>query len=162
MRLWIHAVALTIVLTLVGCAGPSAPESANAELAYEATQTLLIEEDFSQWDQYFHADAQLNGSALAQTIIRGTAQALHHSFPDVEVRLVEQISTADKVVTRFSLEGTHDGYFSNLKPTHQRVTFSGISIDEFRDGRIQQRFMLLDLYTLSRDLAAAAQAKGSQ
>ena len=77
------------------------------------------------------------------------------------MRAQEQISTADKVVTRFVLEGTHEGYFSSLKPTHQRVTFSGISIDNFRDGRISRRFMLLDLYGLSQQLAAAAQAPGS-
>jgi len=161
MILHLRYVVLILFLTLQGCADSPLPDDGQVQLALGATQTLLIEQDFDQWDQYFTADAQLNDSDLALTIMRGTAQALHHSFPDVQLRVREQIPTADKVVTRFVLEGTHEGYFSSLKPTHQRVTFSGISIDNFRDGRISRRFMLLDLYGLSQQLAAAAQAPGS-
>jgi len=161
MRLYFRCMTLIVLLLLQGCSQTPAPDNANAQLAHQATQRLLIEQDFDRWDQYFHAGAELNGSAMALTIMRGTAQAMHHSFPDVQLRLVEQISTTDKVVTRFVLEGTHEGHYSNLKPTHQRVTFNGISVDDFRDGRIAQRFMLLDLYGLGQDLAAAANATGS-
>lgn len=161
MKIFFRCSVLILLLSLHACSNSPGPDSDNAQLAHRATQSLLIDQNFDQWDQYFHADAELNGSALALPYLRGTAQAMHHSFPDVQLRLLEQISTADKVVTRFVLEGTHEGYFSNLEPTHQRVTFNGISVDDFRDGRISRRFMLLDLYTLSQDLAAAAQAVGS-
>jgi len=160
MTVLLRYIVLVIALTLHACADSSAPNDSQVQLAHAATQTFLIEQDFDQWDQYFSAGAALNGSDMALTIMRGTAQALHHSFPDVQLRLVEQISTADKVVTRFVLEGTHEGYFGSQKPTHRRVTFDGISVDDFRDGLIAQRFMLLDLYGLSQKLAAARAAGG--
>jgi len=160
MTVYCRYVALVGILMLYGCADSPTPDDARVQLVFGATQALLIEEDFDQWDRYFHADAKLNDSSLALTIMRGTAQALHHSFPDVQLHLIEQISTADQVVTRFTLEGTHEGYFGTLKPTHKRVTFNGISVDDVRDGRITKRFMLLDLYGLSQQLAAATQAAG--
>ncbi len=147
-------VALVALLPLQGCVDSTVPTAGQAEFAFEATRALLIEEDFDRWDHFFTDDAELNGSDLAFTIMRGTAQNLHHSFPDVQVRLMEQVSSVDKVVTRFVLEGTHTGSFSSLKPTNKRVTFDGICVDNFRDGRISRRFMLLDLYGLGQRLAA--------
>lgn len=149
------------LLLLEGCADTAAPSTDQAKFAYEAAQTLLIEQDFDQWDKYYHAGAEVNGSAFALTIMQGTSKSLHHSFPDVQLQLVEQISSVDKVVTRFVLEGTHDGFFSNMKPTHKKYAFDGIRVDHFRDGRIQQTFMLLDLFGLSRELAAATGRAGS-
>ncbi len=143
---------LATVLLMIGCASPKAPK--NADHAKRALTTFLIEQNFKQWDQYYHDNASVNGSDFAMTIIKGTAQSLHHSFPDVGIRVVEQITDGDKVVTRFVLAGTHQGYFSNIKPTLRRAEFAGISIDEFQDGRIKSTFMLLDLFALGNELSA--------
>jgi predicted ester cyclase len=152
MTLLLRFLTLIAIAVLMGCTDTAAPK--NADHAKRAVATFLIEQHFDQWDQYYHDNASVNGSDFAMTIMKGTAQSLHHSFPDVELRVVEQITNGDKVVTRFVLAGTHEGYFSNIKPTMRRVEFDGMSIDEFRDGRIQKTFMLLDLYRLGTELSA--------
>jgi predicted ester cyclase len=42
------------------------------------------------------------------------------------------------VVARWSLQGTHEGVLPTLaiRPTGEEVTFTGISIYRFKDGRI--------------------------
>jgi len=152
MSLLFRSLTLMATAVVLSCTGGVAPE--NADHAKRAALTFLIEQNFDQWDQYYHDNASVNGSDFALTIMKGTAQSLHHSFPDVELRVIEQITSGDRVVTRFVLAGTHEGYFSNVKPTMRRVEFDGISIDEFRDERIQKTFMLLDLFGLGNELSA--------
>ena len=144
-------------VAIMGCSNSTVP--ANTEHAERAARTFLIDQNFDEWDKYYHRDVTLNGSDLALTIMKGTAQSLHHSFPDVELRVVEQIGTDTKVVTRFVLTGTHEGYFANIKPTQRRVEFAGVLIDEFESGRIKKSFMLLDLYKLGTELSARGGAQ---
>ncbi len=51
------------------------------------------------------------------------------AFPDFAMEVHESFGARDRVVTRFTMRGTHEGAFMGVKPTGERVEFDGIAID---------------------------------
>ena len=75
-----------------------------------------------------------------QDIIRG----LRAAFPDLHFALEEQVSSADKVVSRFEWTGTHRGEFLGVPATGRPVRVWGIVIDRLVDGRIKDTRIIMD------------------
>ena len=59
----------------------------------------------------------------------------HTAFPDIECTVEDMIAAGDKVVTRWTMQGTLEGVFMRIPPTSKRVQLSGISINCFANGR---------------------------
>jgi predicted ester cyclase len=75
--------------------------------------------------------------------------AFRASFPDVHMKVVEQIAEGDKVVGRFVCSATHLGEWLGHAPTGRRFErIDEVSIFRLRDGRIAHAWALED--TLSR------------
>lgn len=64
-------------------------------------------------------------------------------FPDLRFVVVEQVSEGDRVVSRWTLSGTHRG---------RRVRVWGIVISRFQDGKIVEDWAASDTLTLARQL----------
>lgn len=77
--------------------------------------------------------------------------ALRRAFPDLEITVEDQIAEGDKVVTRWTARGTHEGEFMGLPPTGKRAVISGIDIDRVADGK------LVECWTKSDDLSLLQQ-----
>ena len=58
------------------------------------------------------------------------------AFPDSHHTVEDMIAEADKVVTRFTWNGTHLGTFEGLSATNRHVTVSGIWIHRLEGNRI--------------------------
>jgi hypothetical protein len=58
-------------------------------------------------------------------------------------------------VLRWHSEGTHRGELAGLAPTGARVTVTGISIDQWRDGKVVEAWVEWDNLGLARQLGAA-------
>lgn len=56
-------------------------------------------------------------------------------FPDLAMEVSDMLGSEDKVVTRFTIRGTHLGEFLGVASTGRRVEVGGIAIDVMRDGR---------------------------
>jgi predicted ester cyclase len=61
-----------------------------------------------------------------------------NAFPDGQQTVDDQVAEGDKVVTRWTVRGTHQGNFLNIPPTGKSVTFSGILIDKIVEGQIAE------------------------
>jgi len=57
-------------------------------------------------------------------------------FPDFNVTIEDIIAEGDKVVTRWSVRGTHKGALGEIPPTGKEVTMTGITIDRIADGKV--------------------------
>ncbi len=64
-------------------------------------------------------------------------------FPDLRIDVVDQVSEGDRVVSRWTLTGTHRG---------RRVTLPGITISRFENGRIAEDWTAADNLGLLRQL----------
>jgi predicted ester cyclase len=65
---------------------------------------------------------------------------LHTAFPDFHMTIEDQIAEGDKVVTRFTASGTHQGIWQSpigtLEPTDKRFQHEGIRIFRVVDGKL--------------------------
>lgn len=80
--------------------------------------------------------------------------ALHEAFPDLRFRIEDHIAEGDRVVTRWSAQGTHQGAFQGIPPTGKQVTLTGIDIDRIAGGKIVECWMSLDELGLLQQLGA--------
>lgn len=64
-------------------------------------------------------------------------------FPDLEIRVDDQITEGDRVTSRWTLRGTHRG---------RRVELMGITISRFENGKIAEDWTTSDNLSLLRQL----------
>ena len=82
--------------------------------------------------------------------VRMLFSALCAAFPDLQATIQDQVAEGDKVVTRKTLSGTHDGLFMGLPPTGNRVSFEVIDILRLADGKVIERWCVVDQLALLR------------
>jgi len=76
------------------------------------------------------------------------------AFPDAHYTVEDQIAERDKVVTRWSGRGTHQGPLMGIPPTGKQGTVTGISIDRFEGGKIVETWTELDALGMMQQLGA--------
>ena len=74
----------------------------------------------------------------------------HSVLPDIRITLEDVIALGDKVVTRYSIHGTHQGEgtlpgFGIIKPTGKNVAVEGITIHRVADGKIVEGWGCVDM-----------------
>ena len=75
------------------------------------------------------------------------------SLPDIKLTIDDEIYTRDKVVHRWTVQGTHTGEpLFGVKPSGKPVKLTGITIVRFKDGKIVERWTQLDQFGLSVQL----------
>jgi steroid delta-isomerase-like uncharacterized protein len=86
------------------------------------------------------------------------------AFPDLHVSIDDQIAEDDKVVTRWTATGTHQGELMGAPATGKSATTTGIGIDRIDNGQVVEAWGNWDTMALFQQLgltgepAAAAQA----
>ncbi len=62
--------------------------------------------------------------------------AVKKTYPDYTMKIIKQYLDGDYVISEFIMEGTHEGEWIGIKPTHRRLSFTGVDIDKVVDGKI--------------------------
>ena len=57
------------------------------------------------------------------------------AFPDLHFTIEGMVAEGDKVVVRWTLHGTHQGFFQDIPPTGKPVTLTGISFFRVANGK---------------------------
>jgi steroid delta-isomerase-like uncharacterized protein len=80
--------------------------------------------------------------------------ALFEAFPDLHVEIHDLLESGDKVVTRKTFHGRHDGEFLGLAPTGRTVSWDVIDIVRFRGGQMVEHWAVIDIFGLFMQLGA--------
>jgi predicted ester cyclase len=83
---------------------------------------------------------------------KGVFALVLSAFPDYQSTVEEQIAEGDKVVTRYTFSGTHQGEFMGIAPTGNRVRVTGIDIDRVVEGKIVEHWSEADLLGMMQQL----------
>ena len=67
------------------------------------------------------------------------------AFPDANITTEDQIAEGDKVATRWTGRGTHQGEFMGVDPTDNRVELSGMTINRISEGKIAESWTNYDV-----------------
>jgi len=84
--------------------------------------------------------------------VQGLIGLFYSAFPDLHHTFEDQIAEGDKVVSRMTFRGTHQGEFQGIPPTGKEVTFAGIVIDRFVSGKIVENWSNLDMLGMMQQL----------
>lgn len=93
--------------------------------------------------------------------LRGFVDLYRTSFPDLKVTIEEQIAEGDRVVTRWTAVGTHQGDLLGITATGKQATVTGMTMDTIADGKIVETYSNWDTLGLLQQLGvvpAMAQA----
>ena len=58
------------------------------------------------------------------------------TYPDYTMKIIKQYSDGVYVISEFIMQGTHEGEWIGIKPTHKTLLFTGVDIDKVVDGKI--------------------------
>ena len=86
--------------------------------------------------------------------VRQAVNSIRTAFPDFSESIEDIIVDGNKVVTRFTASGTHRGVSRGLAPTGRRVTIEEIGIFRIADGKIAEKWGLIDQLGLFEQLGA--------
>src|SRR5215210_2919075 len=127
----------------------------------KATVRRLLEEGFSQGHTEV-VDEVLNpnfvcydpnsesGEVRGSETIKGEIEYFRNAVPNLTYTIEEQIAEGDKVVTRYTASGTHQGEFFGVSATGE-----GIMIDRFdEDGKMVEEWPEYDLLGVMQQLGA--------
>ncbi|GAP96637.1 ester cyclase [Leptolyngbya sp. NIES-2104] len=86
--------------------------------------------------------------------IKQVVSMFRAAFPDLEITIDDQIAEGDKVCSRATTRGTHQGEIFGISATGQAVTMTGITIVRIVEGRIAESWVKNDVVGLMSQLDA--------
>ncbi len=67
------------------------------------------------------------------------------ALPDLAVTIETTVAEADKVAASFVYQGTHEGPYYGVEPTHKRLWFTSCDIFRLADGKIVEHWGMGDI-----------------
>src|SRR3981081_2870566 len=84
--------------------------------------------------------------------VKQLVQSYRGAFPDVRLTINDQIAEGDKVVTRWTATGTHNGELMGIQPTHKHATVTGVDIGRFEGGKVVESWANYDMLGMLQQL----------
>lgn len=132
--------------------------------ANKAVSRRLVEEVFNDGrlevvDEIVTPDFIGHDPASPEPIIgpegaKRNAEGYRAAFSDMKLTLEDEIADGDRVVTRWTARGTHDGELFGIPATGKQATVTGMTIDRIVDGRIAESWNNWDTLGLLQQLGA--------
>jgi steroid delta-isomerase-like uncharacterized protein len=88
--------------------------------------------------------------------VKRYATMMRAAFPDLHYAVEGQIAEGDKVVTRYTASGTHQGELMSVAPTGSRVEIRDISITRIKGGKIEEIWESYDDLGMMQQLGVVA------
>lgn len=111
-------------------------------------------EDIFAADYINHQEPYASGGtkALSLDAWGKLVSEYHDSFSNSTVRVLMQIADGDLVATQWEITATQTGSYLGHAPSDKTVTWTGVSIDRFKDGKIVESWVNWDKYSLFEGL----------
>jgi steroid delta-isomerase-like uncharacterized protein len=98
--------------------------------------------------------------AVPEGVVRGPDGVKHYieefreAFPDMRLTVEDQVAEGDKVLTRWTARGTHQGEFMGIPASGNRLEMGGMSLDSFSEGRFVESWESYDALGMMRQIGA--------
>ena len=113
----------------------------NLDLAEE-----LLAPDFVEHDPAMPED--LHGIEAFKQYVSGYRSA----FPDIHIEVEDQVAEGDRVATRWTGTGTHEGELMGIAPTGNRAEVAGMDISRISGGKIAESWSNYDVMGMMQQL----------
>jgi steroid delta-isomerase-like uncharacterized protein len=124
-----------------------------ARRSWELLENLDILDEVYATDLVWHEpDQDIQGLEEARQFV----SMYETAFPDLSATVEDVIAEGDKVVTRYTVRGTHQGEIEEFgPPTGRQVEVKGITIHRVEDGKIVEEWERYDNLSLLQQLGLA-------
>jgi steroid delta-isomerase-like uncharacterized protein len=112
----------------------------------------LLTDDFVE---HIPAPGQDTGRQGAKDFIGQVLQA----FPDLDIRIEEQIVQGDKIAAVVRMQGTHRGDFVGIPATGKKISVEVMDMGRVRGGKFCDHWGLADIGGLMAQLGVAPAAR---
>lgn len=86
--------------------------------------------------------------------LKQQAEGYRSAFSDMRLTIDDIVAEDDRVVTRWTARGTHDGELFGMAATGKEATVTGITIDRIADGQVVESWNAWDALGLMQQLGA--------
>jgi steroid delta-isomerase-like uncharacterized protein len=123
-----------------------AANTGDAELLFETIDELVAPDALMR--------TPLPIEATGAELVKEVFARLLRAYPDLHITIEDLVEEGDKVVSRNTVTGTHQGEYMGIPPTGKSVTYNEIFIARFADGRIAETWGVVDVLSQMRQLGA--------
>ena len=112
----------------------------------------LIEEIYPPDFVWHEPEGDIQGYEQAKQFV----STFFKAFPDISITVEDAIAEGDKVATRYTISGTHQGETEEFgPPTGRQMALEGITIHRFEDGKIVEEWERYDNLSALQQLGLA-------
>ena len=86
--------------------------------------------------------------------LKETMSGYLDAFPGLKMTVEDQVAEGDKVVTRWVVEGTHEGELMGVPPSGNDVRVEGMTIDRFENGKFVESWDNWDALGMMQQIGA--------
>lgn len=112
----------------------------NKDIVKYFYETVVSENLLEELTQFISEDCVLKiGEQIVPLGLAGMRQHLievKKTYPDYTMKIIRQHVDGNYVISEFIMEGTHEGEWIGIKPTHKKLSFTGVDIDKVAEGKI--------------------------
>ena len=109
-------------------------------------------------DYVLHTPTTPTGELRAPEDYKQLISVQRSAVPDLTFVVEDQIAEGEKVVTRYSASGTHQGEFMGAAPTGKQLNTTGIVVSRIAGGKIEEEWLEWDVLGLMQQLGAIPEA----
>jgi predicted ester cyclase len=126
----------------------------NKRIAREFFERIWNQGDESAIDQFIPLNAQGNDPdfGAGREGFKAQWRQWRSAFPDLNFEIVDLVAEGDKVLTRWTLTGTHQGEFLGAAGTGNKIKVEGMSLDRIENGLVAEGFDGWDNYGFRKQL----------
>jgi steroid delta-isomerase-like uncharacterized protein len=130
----------------------------------KATVRRVPDEVFNQGnlsvvDELLAPDYVLHDPGISGGQLRGPeafkeqwVSMLRTAFPDLRIVIEDQVAEGDKVASRYTASGTHQGELRGFPPTNNQVEVTGTITSRFAEGKIVEEWNNFDSMGMMQQL----------
>jgi steroid delta-isomerase-like uncharacterized protein len=126
----------------------------NKDIVRRYVEGMWDKRDFATIDEYVSPEFDQHAATVQQGRegLRNFFRMMFGALPDVKFTLESIIAEDDKVATRWTIRGTHQGPLLGIPATGKPVTTTGMSLLQLRDGKIIANWNEVDLLAALRQM----------
>jgi steroid delta-isomerase-like uncharacterized protein len=128
----------------------------NKQLVRESIERIWEHQRIDEVDRYLTADfvdhSAVPGSAPGPEGFAAGVRRILAAFPDARNHIDDMVAEGDRVVTRWTMTGTHSGDGLGFPATGRAIRIEGITISRFVNGRVAEHWSFRDDIGMLRQL----------
>ncbi len=132
-------------------------EQQNKAVARRVIEELFNQGNLDAADELFTPNYILHDPASLEEVrgpegFKRFVGMFRAAFPDLHVTIEDQVAEGNEVVTRYTVQGTHQGELMGLPPSGNRMTLTGVGVSRISGGKFEETWDHYDALGLMRQI----------